>query len=297
MAQSKTTTRATNIGVFADKVLKRQSSAVTSGISSHGIYLRPSEDWTLFLSFEKYRGPLTVNHPAIPINFPDIAPNSIVTLSPTEIAFPNQAIQVSLMDAQIWDPQTPAKGLPVEINRTRVASTIDHTLQLTNDSEFLSLFKSVLPDNLVSLPEIPGFETPLTRFIFSLEQGKLGGAGRGLIDLLGLGPGLTPLGDDFILGVVLTLNRWEHALGPLKDLKKLNQSLLSSAKQKTTSLSASLLDCAVEGAADERLLIVLDSFFSGKESSLEDLENFLTWGSSSGIAVLAGIMSVLTRLF
>jgi hypothetical protein len=116
------------------------------------------------------------------------------------------------------------------------------------------------------------------------------------MDLLGLGPGLTPLGDDFILGVVLTLNRWGHSLSPLKDLEKLNQSLLRSAKQKTTSLSASLLACAVEGAADERLLIVLDSIFSGKESSLEDLENFLTWGSSSGIAVLAGIMSVLTRL-
>ena len=296
MAQNKTTTRASNIGAFADQVLKRQSSAVTSGISSHGIYLRPSEDWTLFLSFEKYRGPLTVNHPAIPINFPDIAPNSLVTLSPTEIAFPHQAIQVSLKDAQIWDSPTPAKGLPVEISHSRVASTIDRTLRMVNDSEFLFLFKSVLPGNPVYFPGISGFETPLTQFIFSLEQGKLGGAGRGLMEILGLGPGLTPSGDDFILGVVLTLNRWEHALGPLKDLKKLNQSLLSSAKQKTTSLSASLLDCAVEGAADERLLIILDSIFSGKESSLEDLENLLSWGSSSGIAVLAGIMSVLTRL-
>jgi len=296
MAQSKITTRATNIGVFADQVLKRQSSAVTSGISSHGIYLRPSEDWTLFLSFEKYRGPLTVNHPTIPNTLPDIAPNSIVTLSPTEIGFPNQAVQVSLKDAHIWDSPTPTKASPVEISHSRVASIIDRTFRMANASEFLSLFKSVLSDNPVYPPGISGFETPLTQFIISLEQGKLGGAGKGLIELLGLGPGLTPLGDDFIIGVVLTLNRWEHSLGHLKDLEKLNQSLLSSAKQKTTSLSASLLACAVEGAADERLLIVLDSIFSGRESRLEDLENFLTWGSSSGIAVLAGIMSVLTRL-
>ena len=296
MAQRKTTTRATNLGTFADQVLKRQSSAVTAGISSRGIYLRPPDDWTFYLSFEKYHGPLTLNLPTIPSALPDIAPNSTVTLSPTEITFPNQAFQISLKDAQIWDPSTPAKGLPVEIIRTRVASTIDHTLRMANDSGFLCLFKSVLPGNLVSLPGVSGFETPLTQFIFSLNQGNLGAAARVLIALLGLGPGLTPLGDDFILGVVLSLNRWEHVIHPLMELEKLNQSLLKSAKGKTTSLSASLLACAVEGIADERLLVVLDSVFTGKESKLEDLENLLSWGSSSGIAVLAGIMSVLTRL-
>jgi hypothetical protein len=96
--------------------------------------------------------------------------------------------------------------------------------------------------------------------------------------------------------VILTLNRWKQAFPAMQGLEALNDNLLKNAKKKTTALSASLLACAIEGAADERLLAVLDLIFTGKESSPRDLEDILKWGSSSGIAVLAGMVSVLTRL-
>ena len=141
----------------------------------------------------------------------------------------------------------------------------------------------------------------------ALKMGDLENIAEASIKLLGLGPGLTPLGDDFLLGVLLTLNRWGHLLSPaaieyskgiseshpINLVNYLNQIILENTHLKTTRISSSLLFCAIEGAADERLLKVLDGLFSGNDITQNDMKNLLRWGNSSGITVLAGMISVL----
>ena len=296
MPQDKVIIPAVSLGKFAKGLLHQQENAVHAGISSHGLYLRPPEDTILFLSFEKFRGPLTVNinpkHGAIP----EIKSDSLVFLSPAKITFPEEGIQINLENAEVWNASVPSGKLPAETSRSRLESTIEQTLRLTERNNSQDLFNSVLPGNTIHIPDIPGFDHHLTQFLAALEQNKSSMGGEELSSLLGLGSGLTPLGDDLILGVILTLNRWGQVLIPGQGLEELNDNLLINAKEKTTALSASLLSCAIEGAADERLLAVLDSFFSGDESSPRDLDNLLKWGSSSGIGVLAGMVSVLARL-
>ena len=296
MPQDKVIIPAVSLGKFAKGLLHQQENAVPAGISSRGLYLRPPEDTILFLSFEKFRGPLTVNinpkHGAIP----EIKSDSLVFLSPAKITFPEEGIQINLENAEVWNASVPSGKLPAETSRSRLESTIEQTLRLTERNNSQDLFNSVLPGNTIHIPDIPGFDHHLTQFLAALEQNKSSMGGEELSGLLGLGSGLTPLGDDLILGVILTLNRWDQVLIPGQGLEELNDNLLINAKEKTTALSASLLSCAIEGAADERLLAVLDSFFSGDESSPRDLDNLLKWGSSSGIGVLAGMVSVLARL-
>ena len=296
MPQDKVIIPAVSLGKFAKGLLHQQENAVPAGISSRGLYLRPPEDTILFLSFEKFRGPLTVNinpkHGAIP----EIKSDSPVFLSPAKITFPEEGIQINLENAEVWNASVPSGKLPAETSRSRLESTIEQTLRLTERNNSQDLFNSVLPGNTIHIPDIPGFDHHLTQFLAALEQNKSSMGGEELSSLLGLGSGLTPLGDDLILGVILTLNRWDQVLIPGQGLEELNDNLLINAKEKTTALSASLLSCAIEGAADERLLAVLDSFFSGDESSPRDLDNLLKWGSSSGIGVLAGMVSVLARL-
>ena len=296
MPQDKVIIPAVSLGKFAKGLLHQQENAVPAGISSRGLYLRPPEDTILFLSFEKFRGPLTVNinpkHGAIP----EIKSDSLVFLSPAKITFPEEGIQINLENAEVWNASVPSGKLPAETSRSRLESTIEQTLRLTERNNSQDLFNSVLPGNTIHIPDIPGFDHHLTQFLSALEQNKSTMGGEELSSLLGLGSGLTPLGDDLILGVILTLNRWGQVLIPGQGLEELNDNLLINAKEKTTALSASLLSCAIEGAADERLLAVLDSFFSGDESSPRDSDNLLKWGSSSGIGVLAGMVSVLARL-
>jgi hypothetical protein len=286
-----------SLGQFAKGLLHQQGNAVPAGISSRGLYLRAPDNTILFLSLEKYRGPLTVNIDFKHAAMPEIKSNSSVFLSPTKITVPGEGIQVNLENAEVWNPSLPSGRLPVEISRSRLKSAIEDTQHSMERNNYQYLLDSVLPGNNIHIPDLPGFTHYLTEFLAALERSKPTMEGKELSGLLGLGPGLTPLGDDFILGVILTLNRWRQVLIPVQGLKQFNKDLLKDAGNKTTALSASLLTCAIEGAADERLLVVLDSFFSGDESSSRDLDDMLKWGSSSGIGVLAGMLSVVTRLF
>ena len=285
-----------SLGLTAKNLLHRQGNAIPAGISSRGLYLRAPDDTILFLSLEKYRGPLTVNIDIRHAAMPEIKSGSSIFLSPTKITFPGEGIQINLENAEVWNPSLPSGRIFVKISRSRLKSTIEGTQHSTKRNKYQDLLDSVLPGNNIHIPDLPGFNHHLTEFLASLEQRNPTMGGKELSGLLGLGPGLTPLGDDFILGVISTLNRWEQVLIPVQGLKQLNRDLLKDAENKTTALSASLLSCAIEGSADERLLAVLDSFFSGDESSSQDLDDLLKWGSSSGIGVLAGMLSVVTRL-
>ena len=296
MPQDKVIIPGVSLGEFAKGLLHQQENAVLAGNSSRGLYLRPPDETILFLSFEKYRGPLTVNIDFKHAAMPEIKSGSSVFLSPTKITFPREGIQINLENAEVWNPSLPSGRLAVGISRSRLKSAIEGTQQSTERNKYQDLLDSVLPGNTIHIPDLPGFTHHLTEFLAALERSKPTLGGKELSGLLGLGPGLTPLGDDFILGVILTLNRWEQVLIPVRGLKQFNKDLLKDAGNKTTALSASLLSCAIEGAADERLLAVLDSFFSGDESSPRDLDNLLKWGSSSGMGVLAGMISVLIRL-
>ena len=285
-----------SLGQFAKQLLHQQGNAVPAGISSHGLYLRSPDDTILFLSFENFRGPLTVNMNIKHDTMPEIKSDSPIFLCPTKITYPVEGIQINLENAAVWTASLPSGRLPADTSRSRLESTIEQTLRLAERNNYQDLLDSVLPGNTIHIPDLPGFDHHLTQYLTSLEQSKPTLGGKELSGLLGLGPGLTPLGDDFILGVILTLNRWGQVLIPVQGLEQLNINLLKDAGNKTTALSASLLSCAIEGAADERLLAVLDPFFTGNESSPRDLVHLLKWGSSSGIAVLAGMISVLTRL-
>jgi hypothetical protein len=108
-------------------------------------------------------------------------------------------------------------------------------------------------------------------------------------DSLGLGGGLTPWGDDLNLGIILALNRWADIMATRLDLPYLYRRISQAARAGTTTLSANLIECATRGQADERLLLALDGILSGTPGPEICASALLSWGSSSGMAVLAGI--------
>ena len=109
-----------------------------------------------------------------------------------------------------------------------------------------------------------------------------------LTPLLGHGRGLTPSGDDFILGVLLLLSRYTAAR-PSQDFAP----LIEAAYQKTTTVSANLLEAAARGLADERLIEVLEALMSAPGHGEESITALLGWGSSSGVDALAGMLTAL----
>lgn len=104
---------------------------------------------------------------------------------------------------------------------------------------------------------------------------------------LGRGNGLTPEGDDLVCGYILT----RYYQGEVK--KKACEDLAKIARERTTSLSASLIECTLEGGADERVLNALHYLADGNGNPEKILEELLSFGSSSGIATLAGMLLAL----
>ncbi len=293
MGQDQVIIPAVFMGLLVERLLQRQESANPSGISSRGIYLRTPDDWILFLSFEKFRGPLTINLRGKDATFPIIDHDTAVILNSSKITFPGNGIQINVADAQVWNNPQPSEYISAEITRKRIDSLIIRSLMLTEEDEYRGLLNSVVEGKFIQGSTFPGFEKPLSQLLSNHKPGSLNLDEMILSGFLGLGPGLTPLGDDFVLGAVLAINRWAKTLQIIQGLEIWNTQLLQIARNTTTTLSTNLLVCAIDGLADERLLTVLDSLFAGEESTLADLERLLKWGSSSGLAVLAGMLAVL----
>jgi hypothetical protein len=110
-----------------------------------------------------------------------------------------------------------------------------------------------------------------------------------LVDGLGRGPGLTPAGDDLALGFLLGLNRWGDQLCPHLPPEPINQALTEAARHTTTALSASLIECAARGLADERLMAALDGLVTGNLGEGRIVDHFLGWGHTSGAAAMEGM--------
>ncbi len=290
-----------HIGIFAQQVLGRSKVARVSGIASRGVYLQPENDLTLYLSLEDFRGPLTLNLEEGSTRLEKIKAGCSARFTSREMQFPDEKITISLEDSNIWHPSPVDKE--IKIKPGHLDSVISLVNKLIPESPYLPL----LSENPSQIPGVPVIGERILNLRNALKTGSPEKIANESIKLLGLGPGLTPLGDDFLLGVLLTLNRWGHIIFPIRsDIQKsdseshptnlvnyLNQIILQNTQLKTTQISTSLLMCAMEGAADERLLRVLDGLISGSAITQKELQNILRWGNSSGITVLAGMMAVL----
>jgi len=290
-----------HIGSFAHQVLARSKSALVSGIASRGIYLQPKSDWTLYISQEKFRGPLTLNLKEGSTRLEKIKPGTSAQIHPGEIIFPDGDITISLEDVNIWHP--PGIDNEKKVKPGRLDSILTLANQNAPDNPYLPL----LSKDPGPIPGVPVIGERIQNLRDALKTGGLEKIEEGAIKLLGLGPGLTPLGDDFLLGVLLTLNRWGHVISPrtldqqenssprqdANITQSLNQIIRENTHLKTTLISSSLLACALEGAADERLLKVLDGLFSRHTITQGEMRDLLRWGNSSGITVLAGMAAIL----
>jgi hypothetical protein len=101
--------------------------------------------------------------------------------------------------------------------------------------------------------------------------------------LIGLGPGLTPAGDDLLVGLLLVLYYVNHsALKPLRPIM---------AQAATTRLSRAMLGWAAQGEAGEHVLLLLRDLFSLPEpQAFARLPQVLAHGATSGADLIAGIV-------
>lgn len=116
-----------------------------------------------------------------------------------------------------------------------------------------------------------------------LREGEKEAVSRQCEAMVGLGQGLTPTGDDMLLGSLAALAMYEPELGAT--LAEAVKPLLD----RTNDISASYLRQAVEGRAATPVTGALEAMTTGDWAAVETL---LQVGHSSGGDILEGIVSM-----
>ena len=269
---------AQGIGSQAVQTLQNARRGQTIGQTSDGVFLATDTGWVLFLSFTAWHGPLTVNLPPAVGESLRIDIHSPFQVESGALLFPSARLTIQLERAEIWSPPPrPLQILP-PIERSRRFDRVAGQVRSRRDP---GLNLSRLSGN-AALPTAADLQA-------AFSTGQINEILEALVAGLGYGPGLTPAGDDLALGFLLALNRWGDRLHPDLSLDRINRTLMSAAHQKTTALSASLIECAADGSTDERLLAALDGLVSGNPPKERIVEHLLDWGHSSGAAAMQGM--------
>ena len=103
-------------------------------------------------------------------------------------------------------------------------------------------------------------------------------------NFIGLGIGLTPSGDDFLLGCLAT---WKYFKDPLFNLF-LENEWIEEVKKRSTTVSSFMLENCIRGYTNQALNDLLEHY-EDNESLNDYLEPFLKIGATSGTDMLIGV--------
>ncbi len=117
------------------------------------------------------------------------------------------------------------------------------------------------------------------------------GAGEPDDALIGLGPGLTPAGDDFVGGAMIAL----HAYGDTALARRIAEWALPLAATRTGRISRAHLACAAQGQGHEALHTLLCSLNDGP-AMRRALAKLARIGHTSGLDAAAGALLALGEL-
>ncbi len=110
--------------------------------------------------------------------------------------------------------------------------------------------------------------------------------------LLGLGPGLTPVGDDVLAGWLATAVAARHP-----SLARVRREVALAATERTTLLSATLLGCAARGEGVPEFRSLLGGFATGNlDVATQSLALMLRIGETSGAGMVLGALLALQGL-
>jgi hypothetical protein len=290
--------QSSSVGLIAVDALSRGQSAYIFGNNSKGIYIKTSGKWLVFLSYDRFRGPLSITLDEVDPIFHRASVGRPVNITPQSLSLPDIDMTIMLQGGEIWPARYPLRTLHKDPGcYERVIYFAKKVLSNQDKDGLVNLLNPLLDlPNGRSLPQETGIIDGLTikRLQKHIQDGEANPLAMLLSTMLGSGPGLTPSTDDFATGLLLTMNRWLNSNWTSAALNRLNCQVLEAAYAKTTSLSANLIECATLGLANERLVNALDWLVTGVAREPEIIAPLIGWGHSSGIDVFVGMAVTLS---
>ena len=302
------------IGETAYSILHRTREAAVMGLTSRGVFCSTGDGQIIFISYENWRGPLTANlaldteldgnsrfirkeERSHPQAFDRLAHASVVKLFADRILFEVEDLTIFTKSISPWTTNIyKLQKNDLSAAQGRLTRTTRSYMTEGNGEGWIKF-----------IPRWAGFEinrdsqepnSELDKDLLELANSLRAGDGKEILShterLSGRGSGLTPSGDDFLVGLLLGLHATAELSPIFDEVDGISQHLIQQARQKTTSLSANLIACAVDGQADERLESALNGILSGELPEAECARRLADYGSSSGGDALLGMAMALS---
>ena len=265
------------------------------------IYLVNSDDQLIWLANEK--APMHTRSIQLSGALPGLVPNDPFQIEDQELIFPNGVV-VNPKNAKDWRPADFSNkhllALPEIYQKSREVFSHLAQLQPPGFGCFITpILASFESDGSSSQPQ---FGDPVLQFAWPAVQSIARAAAaqdvRGIYarvnELVGLGSGLTPSGDDFLGGLFFALHILNQRFPSQFELNKTEISrFLMQIRSCTNLISATLLDDLAGGLGPAPLHVFIQNLLmpESQEPSFEHALALASIGHSTGWDILTGLLS------
>lgn len=284
--------QASSIGLLAKEVLQKTGDATVFASFERSFYLQAGNALIAVVAEDLHDGPLNIKAAsAAPLTLDlGIEAGQRWRLSPDHLER-SDGLVISLGGATVWRPPEP--HLPID--RRALAAGLDalqdclDTVSLPKEGLVRLTISGGPPTNAVEQAAAPAIGRLTALLKASFQKRPLGNADD-IAGLLGLGPGLTPSGDDLLSGVLIACRH----LGADRLAGELAHHLLAEAGHRTTAVSQGHLQAAARGYGAAPLHDLLLAVSARSQRGLrQTLDAAAKIGHSSGFDALGGILLTL----
>ena len=205
-----------------------------------------------------------------------------VQMDGAAVRIPDTGLVIRLDAARPWSARLPV----ADGGRWPTRSSAVHALarcDADGTAEGAAMVPGWATAGLMAIPEARQRLAAVGRAIVRTDRRAAAAAARPLV---GLGPGLTPSGDDALAGMEAAL----HALG--HPAAGFLATALDDVADRTTTVSATLLRHAARGEFTERIHRLIAALLGDNDAALPGaIERAIAWGATSGMDGLIGVLA------
>lgn len=194
-------------------------------------------------------------------------------------------LTISIEKVNIWESILPSYTPNVEILKQNVMKVKEY---INIHGVGGGIKKNFIPQNPFEA-EVSNMLEKRTLLLFNeLINDRISSALPHAVSLVGLGPGLTPSGDDFLTGLFTIFNMKNSPFYPYRSFC---EDVLKKARTLTNDISYMTLKKAASGKVRESIISLLNAILVEDDQDLIlSLNKLLNIGSSSGTDIAYGIV-------
>lgn len=267
--------RARWIGSTIAGALAIPASGAVAAVFARSCYLDLEQRIVALVHPDLGRGPLNVVTPPVGLGLAGLAVGTAVRVEPPEIMIAPD-VRIDLSEAQIWNARLPSLS---------AASLHRRGIERIKD-----VLAGAPPESLARPAARPARALEGMDALYAgLRSGDPATVAAAASRLAGLGPGLTPSGDDLLVGALIAA-----ALVHPRRAAAVGGEVLKAAGGRTTRISLAYLEAASRGEASEAWHGLARALDGGSDDAIaEAATRAMATGETSGADMLTGFLLAL----